>query len=357
MGRRRRRDWGRGWVERRVRSSGVRYVARWREGEATRSRTFESEHDAWDFLDDRARRERRGVPVEERTVEDAIRMWEAQRGSRWSEATVYTYRRVVRWHILPWFGGRKLRALTPDEMRLWVESMGTKSKAREAGQIMKAVLNVAVGEGWLPSSPMRGVRLARVRRKRYQVWTDGEARAVLRKVRDDPWWRAFYTLALTAGLRRGELLALDWNDVDLDARTAVIRRTVTTDRAGVAVIGTETKSRRVRRVTLALPAVEALRAMPEREGLVFARNGDKATETWVFNNHKRWCRAAGVPEIRVHELRHTCATLLLHEGVPVKVVSDLLGHSSASITMDIYQHTTDAMHRQAVDRLGDLFED
>ena len=357
MARRRRRDWGRGWVEVRPRASGVRYVARWREGDGTRSRTFGDEGEAWDFLDDRARDLRRGVDRAERTVDDALRVWERQRAGRWSDATRYTYRRLVKRHILPWFGGRKLSALTVDELRLWVESLGEGGKAREAGQVLRAVLAVAVGEGWLTVSPMRGIRLARVRPSRQRVWSTAEVRAVLRAVRGDAWWRAFYALALTTGMRRGELLALDWDDVDLDGRTVLIRRTVTTDAHGVPMVGEATKGRRARRVTLTALAVAAVTALPERAGLVLGRDGQLTTATYVHNNHKRWCRVAGVPELRVHDLRHTCATLLLAQGVPVKVVADILGHSSATITMDIYQHTTDAMHRQAADALGDALED
>lgn len=355
MAKRRRREWGRGWVETRTRASGVRYVARWREGEATRSHTLPagaSEADAWDWLDDRARAERRGVAVPDRTVDDAVTLWREQRRDGWSSSTRFTYNRLVRLHVEPWFGGRKLSALTPDEMRLWVDGA-----LPEAVTVMRTVLEVAVREGWLPASPMRSVRVPRRKRRRHQVWSPTECKAMLDAVKDDPWWRAFYALMLSTGIRRGELLSLKWSDVDLDGSTIFVRSTVTSDEQGRPIQGETTKGKRARRIALTPQAVDALTRLPERAGYVFVRHGEMGTARYANEGHRRWCRVAGVRYIRLHDLRHSVATLLLDAGVPVKVVSDMLGHASAVTTMDIYQHATAEMHRAAVGRLGDLFED
>lgn len=70
--------------------------------------------------------------------------------------------------------------------------------------------------------------------------------------------------------------------------------------------------------------------------------------------HKRWCEKAGVPVIRMHDIRHTTATLLLEQGVHPKVVAEILGHSSIQITLDLYSHVSDELGRSAIDRMGDL---
>lgn len=355
VAKRRRREWGRGWVETRTRASGVRYVARWREGEATRSHTLPagaSEADAWDWLDDRARAERRGVAAPDRTVDDAVTLWREQRESSWSSATRYTYARLVRLHVEPWFGGRRLSALTSDEMRLWVDGA-----LPEAVAVMRSVLGVATREGWIAASPMRSVAVPQRKRRKYQVWSTTECKVILGAVKDDLWWRAFYAVMLSTGVRRGEILSLMWSDVDLDGATVLVRSTVTTDERGRPIQGETTKGKRTRRIALNRQAVDALKRLPERTGYVLSRHGDMASRGYVNDGHRRWCRIADVRPIRVHDIRHTVATILLDAGVPVKVVSDMLGHGSAVTTMDIYQHATAEMHRAAVGQLGDLFED
>lgn len=165
-------------------------------------------------------------------------------------------------------------------------------------------------------------------------------------------------MALTAGLRQGELLALRWADVDLERASLRVVASM------IRIVGQEPqlgepKSHRSRRqVELSAGALDALRrhrtANPSI-GFVFARADGRplpVTTTW-----KRWRRllaAAGVRPIRFHDARHTAATLLLGRGVHRKVVSEMLGHSTVAITLDVYSHVTPAMHREAARVMDDL---
>lgn len=182
---------------------------------------------------------------------------------------------------------------------------------------------------------------------------------------------ALYVVAVHCGLRQGELLALHWEDVDLDAAkpALLVRRTLTRGEDGRGwVIGATTKSGRGRRVRLSRRATVALRDHRKRQleerisaaglwldtGLVFP--GEKGS---IFNpsnlrnrSFKRIKATSGVREdLRIHDLRHTCATLLLSEDVNAKVVSEMLGHASIAITLNTYSHVLPDMQDTAADAM------
>ena len=167
---------------------------------------------------------------------------------------------------------------------------------------------------------------------------------------------ALYVLAIHCGLREGELLALRWEDVDLEAvRPAVlVRRTLTRGEEGRGwVVGASTKSGKGRRVRLTRRAVTAAGLWQDR-GLVFAGETGSLFNPSNLRNRslKRIKARSGVREdLRFHDLRHTCATLLLSEGVNAKVVSEMLGHASITITLNIYSHVLPDMQDSAADAM------
>ncbi len=171
--------------------------------------------------------------------------------------------------------------------------------------------------------------------------------------------------ALGTGLRRGELLALRWGDIDLKGGLLTVQRSL--ERADRSTRFKEPKTRRSRR-TISLPRFVVDRLCRHRtdqaqwfyanglgrttaERLVFERGG----EPWVPNTFgtvsMRALRDAGVPHVRLHDLRHTFASMALEAGVDLKTVSNALGHSTISTTADIYAHVTDSLMRDAADRI------
>jgi integrase len=178
-----------------------------------------------------------------------------------------------------------------------------------------------------------------------------------------------WTLLLTTGLRRGEALGLAWSDVDLDAGRITVRQTLAY--VGTKAVLTETKTASSRRL-IALPPVTvvALRAHRARQaqdrlgvgsgwrdtGLVFTHvDGSALNPATVSRVFDRLVGEAGVPRITLHGTRHTWATLALLEGIPSKVVAEVLGHSSTRVTEDVYQHVTPGMQADATARVAQLF--
>ena len=211
----------------------------------------------------------------------------------------------------------------------------------------------------------------------HATWTPEEMRRFLLATRDSVRGPLWHFLA-TTGARRGEALGLRWRDLDLDAGTASIRQTIGVD-SGRIIRNPTTKSGKPRVIDLDVETVATLRRhraaqnaerlrLGDRwkdEGLVFCRdgqqlrsgrvaggplNGDKVSKSF-----KRACARAGVPDIRLHDVRHTWATLALRAGVPVKVVQERLGHANPSITLGIYAHVLPGMQREAAETVANLF--
>lgn len=200
-----------------------------------------------------------------------------------------------------------------------------------------------------------------VRRKEMTALTSPQVRAFL-DAADGERLGALFAVAVTAGLRRGELLALRWADVDLDGGAVrVVGSLARTRGQGVAITNPKTTRSR-RRVELGETAVEALRrhrasqaaerlaAGPwwEESDLVFTnRRGDFLGVKEVYDAYHRVLDRAELPRVRFHDLRHTAATLMLGRGVHPKVASEMLGHSTIAITLDLYSHVTPTLQRDA----------
>jgi integrase len=175
-------------------------------------------------------------------------------------------------------------------------------------------------------------------------------------------------LAITTGLRRGELLGLRWDDANLDRGILRVGRGLVRE-GGRHIVG-ETKTKRGRRqVNLTPRTVAALRSHRKRQveqrvklaslyedhGLIFASQSGTPLnpENLVKRSFKPLLKKAGLPEIRFHDLRHTCATLLLGRGVHPKIVQELLGHATIAMTLDTYSHYLPSMGDQASGAMGD----
>jgi len=240
---------------------------------------------------------------------------------------------------------------------------------------MQAVLRRALGEaarlGLVPRNVATLVKVPRPIRHEMQVLSSDEARILLVTVEGDR-LEALYVVALTTGMRLGELLALRWTDVDLHARAPAlhVRATLRYINADTYFFEPPKTPQSRRRIGLSSTALEALRAhrtrqLEERlaagaawrdEDLVFCTpfGGALCGNHLSGRDFQAPLRRAGVPRIRFHDLRHTCATLLLRRGIHPKVVSELLGHSTVTMTLDRYSHVLPDMQQAAMEAMGGI---
>jgi integrase len=237
---------------------------------------------------------------------------------------------------------------------------------------LRAALNDAVEDGLLKTNPAKGVLKPPSSRKRMKTWTREETAAFLdhaRRHRNV----ALYYVGLYTGMRRGELLGLRWEDVRWGAGTISVQTQagLNDDDAeddGKELEDSPTKSQAGRRAIKVDPGVmgvlEQHRAAQEFErrswgdsyrdkGLVFCRpDGTPHNADTITSEFDRLVRRAGVKRIRLHDMRHTHATLLLEAGVDVTVVSKRLGHASVKTTADLYAHITERLQTTAAERFG-----
>jgi integrase len=194
-----------------------------------------------------------------------------------------------------------------------------------------------------------------------KFWTPEQTDAFLIATRQHP-AHALYMLALTTGMRQGELLGLKWGDVDLSAGTLAVRRSLQRQREAGLVFEEPKTARSRRSIRLSQRAMDALRAHHDRQtfdrraagsewhalDLVFCHsNGEPLDPSYQTATFKQAVAAAGAPAIRFHDMRHTVARMLLSRGVHVKVVSEMLGHATIVLTLDTYSHVIPAMQGDA----------
>lgn len=213
------------------------------------------------------------------------------------------------------------------------------------------------------------VKAPRIERREAQTLTVDQAKRLLEAAHGTP-LDGLLEVALTTGMRRGEMLALRWNDVDLERGTAFVRRTLNKiARYGVIENEAKTKASR-RRIELSSVVVEALkrrRTQQEQirlaavdgwqdQDLVFCdEKGCPFVPNTLLSRYRKLLKQIGLPRMRFHDLRHSAATILLAAGVHPKKVQELLGHSSIRITMDLYSHVVSSMQQDVADKMDDLF--
>ena len=266
-------------------------------------------------------------------------------------------------------GAKRLDRLKPSDVEaLIVELRGkdlSDSTVRQVYTVLRQALDVAVRDGLLASNPASKVKRPGIARKEARYLSAADVTRLLDAAKGLRYYLAVVVMA-TTGLRRGEVAGLLWSAVDLDKGELVVRHTLS--RVGAELVLTEPKTDRSRRrVPLHAGVVTQLRAHRTRQLQERLQAGDQwadtgavfATEFGTMVDPRNLLRAveiaaakAGIGDVGAHTMRHSAAVAWLESGVHIKAAADLLGHSSISITGDLYGHTSDDTARAAVDGLG-----
>ena len=291
-----------------------------------------------------------------------------------SIGTYNMYRIVVEKHVIPSLGHVRLQQLKPQQVqgfyaRLLKEGLGQK-RVRSIHSVLRKALENAVKWNLVSRNVCNLVNPPIPRRHEIQPLTYEQAQKLITTAYQHK-LQALITVAITTGMRRGELLGLHWQDIDLEKGSLQIRRSVNRiGKHGIVVSEPKTKGSR-RKIMLPAFVVEVLKEHRVKQQEMKAN----ALDAWrdmdiVFcslvgtyiepsNLHewfKKLLKDAELPDIRFHDLRHSAATILLGMGVHPKVVQELLGHSNISMTMDTYSHVLPSMQSEAMDKMDNLFK-
>lgn len=373
---------GEGRIEHITRANGTTvYKARWYElqpdGRSKRaSRTFPTQDKAEDHLREvyRAKRDGRYEATGDTTVRVAVLDYLERGRGTWKAGTYATYKQRAMTHIVPRLGNLRLVELTTARVQRWIDQIhasGLSAKTVEGtARVLNGAMKEAVRLNLITTNPVTNARAPSTTYDGHPVWDADEIARVLDATRKNPKWSAVYHVALLTGIRPGELRALQWSDIDLDARKMTVHRTITRDGNNREVVGTSTKTGRVRSITLPKPVVASLRRWKavqaaerlaaeewDARGFVFTGDGGRflGSTTWQ-HRHAEAIKRAGVHTINLHGMRHSFATAMLARNVHPLVVSRVLGHAKIETTLNTYSHPDDALQRDVMDAFGEDFE-
>ena len=345
----------------------VVYKVRYRDPDRVeRSRSFETKQEALRFLQSVETDIARGQYLDPAAGRATLEVWAEEWIStirHLKPKTQEGYRSLLRKHILPRLGRRKLTSIKPLDVRGFISEMVdagySPSTVRQARHLLGMVMNAAVENGAIASSPVTNVKVPREQRREMQVLTAKQVADVAEAVPDR--YRALVYLLAYGGLRWGEAAALRRKRLNLLKARVDVSESVA-DVSGHLHYG-PTKTYQTRNV--AVP--EFLKDMlaehlanyvgKSRDALVFTTE----EETPLRNgNWRRWVwdpalEESGLPRVRIHDLRHTCATLLIAEGAHAKAIQRHLGHSSIQITFDTYGHLLPDEQDRVADALDQTF--
>ena len=268
-------------------------------------------------------------------------------------------------HIIPEIGKIPLCKLTQNDLqqfyarlkkggrRRLVEYYGeglSDRMVRSCHTTCRTALEKAVTEGLITINPAIGCRLPPKKAKEMQVLTQDEIRRFLIQAQDEGYYELFL-LELTTGMRRGEILGLQWKDVNLDTGELHIRRQVVKKGAQTLISKPKTKSS-IRTILLPPGMVEILAELKKNATCdwVFpspVKEGEPRNPDSLYGRFQKILKRAQCKKVRFHDLRHTFATMALENGMDIKTLSAMIGHISAETTLNIYSHITDTMQRQA----------
>lgn len=318
---------------------------------------------------------RRGVGYGDQPLEVWLRLWyESFAKPNIRLGTAENYENMIENHIIPALGDIKLSRLSSIQIQTFYNQMKERGRLNGNGQatnqplsastvkhahlVLSGALKHAVKEHLIPFNPCDNCKVPKKEKREMKVIPHNKIGPYLEAARSLGFYEMFY-LELTSGLRRGELLALLWSDLNVEARLLSVNKQVARH-GGELVISVPKTDNSIRTILLSQHTVDLLIMEHEKHPdnpLMFP--SPKTNSYWspeaVIRLHKKMLAMAGVEEnVRFHDLRHTFSTMALQSGADVKTVANMLGHYSASFTLDTYTHVTVEMQVSAAEKI-DMF--
>jgi integrase len=341
-----------------------RWVAKYRDAEGKWRYIYrKSKTEARQALRQALKDRDEGISPNSLTVGAFLDSWLEDMRDAISHRTWLNHECIVRLHLKPTLGAKRLAKLSPKDVHdLHRAKFGeglSRGRVRKIHVTLNRVLKDAVRFRYIGRNPAAEVSPPQEYQREINVLTPEQVKRLLLAARGDR-LEAAYVLPATVGLRQGECLSLRYEDIDFDKRTLKIRRTVWRN----SVYSPKTPHSR-RTIKFPRIALDALRRHAQTnggasEGWLFpTKHGNPVdAHNFIHRPWKRMLRKAGLPETtRYHDLRHGAASLLLSQGVPVPVVSSLLGHRDSSTTLRVYAHMIDGMDGLAAQAMDDLLDD
>ena len=283
-----------------------------------------------------------------------------------------TYKGYIENHIKPNIGDIPIEKLTSLQLQKFYRLLLTEGRipriesekqpkglsaktVRNINQVISSAMDMAVRHKLILSNPTEGCELPKVEHREMKTLPAEQLGAFLREAKESGVYELYY-MDLATGLRRGELLGLKWEDIDLQNGIIHVRRQVARVDGEVKELPLKTKNS-YRNISISRDAVAMLTEMEAHRSSEYvfpSSTGGPISPDSVNNMLHRVLKRAGLPSIRFHDLRHTFATLALQNGVDIKTVSGMLGHADPGFTLDTYAHVTTSAQKEAARTMGNV---
>ena len=317
--------------------------------------------------------------IDEGTYMDVPRLKTADWLNTWVEeyignvkpATRKSYQDHVRLNIIPYVGAVPLSKLTAAMIQQMYNELQTEKglspkTIKNVHGVLHRALEQAQKMGYIRNNPLTAVTLPRIEKKQIKPLEDNELCAFLKEIRGDTYELVYFVTVFT-GLRQGEVLGLTWDCVDFEKGTILVNKQLRrSQRKGGTYYFSPPKNNKSRTITPAPYVMKLLQAQKvqqaeqrlmagpawEDSGLVFTNEfGRYISYRAIFDSFKRIVKRIGLPDARIHDLRHTYAVNCIRAGDDIKTVQSNLGHATAAFTLDVYGHFTDDMRSVSAQRM------
>ena len=287
-------------------------------------------------------------------------------------STAAYYRRFIDCHVIPYIGHIKLNKLTARDIQKLYNDLKDHGRVREVLKAKKPGLSSSYVRGLhmmlhncferarkerlIMRNPTEDCIIPKIEKKEMKILRQEDIGAYL-KAADARGMLPMFFLELTSGLRKGELVALLWSDLDIEHKTLSVSKQAVRAEGGAIKVSRPKTATSVRKISIPQEAVDLLvQEHKKHPDNPYMFPSPKTGEMWfpdsVVNLHRKILKDAGLEQLRFHDLRHTFATMALQNGVDVKTVSSMLVHYDAGFTLSVYAHATDRMQEEAAEKMG-----
>lgn len=290
---------------------------------------------------------------------EALPLWWKEYRLNLQDTTIQKKEYDFHAHLLPAFGDLPLESIMRQHIQDYIiqkASSLTPGTVKCHYKILHPFFVWAHENGLIPSNPAQNIKFPKAHKKEIEVYSPEEMKALIRAARPG-WFADMILLAYHTGMRRGELHALKWNDIDFIRKSCIIRRSASTIQRGDFILHQPKTADSVRTILLDDTCIEMLKARQaasQTEWIFSTRNQKPVSPSYDAHLLHAACEKAGIPYRNFHCIRHSTATYLLSQGINPKIVQEILGHSDLSITLGTYGHALPTMQREAVAALDKL---
>ncbi|MGF7046540.1 integrase [Paenibacillus sp. DS2015] len=327
------------------------------------------------------------IAPEKMTFSAFLEEWKGKYGSKHLELkTIETYNHMLKNHIIPYFGMRRISDVKPIQILNFLDELsreGSRKDGKPGGlssttirfihRILKDIFERAVDWRIIKINPVSAVKRPKVQERVVDVYSEHEVEIIFKALNKEPvHWRIMITLALTTGLRRGELLALEWKNVDFEECTIDVVQSLSYSYGQNIIKEPKTKNSK-RKVSIPdslLPELKEYFLYAEQYKQAIGEAWQSGDKLFIFFSEfgkpffhtapgkwfSRFTIRTNIRRIRFHDLRHTSATLLINQGVHAKLISSRLGHADIRTTMNIYGHALQTADQAAANTFNNLLQ-